>query len=320
MTRYIIHTLIFFGFITATVSAQTTTSFLTLGEGNTTGDGTFIGVTSYSTQPCYTKSFALEHHFFGSINSSINFFRGGSVTGGFLTFNTNDNSERMRIDQNGNVGIGTTSPNTKLDINGSTLIHGSGTYYNNAGAADLHVGYGLATPCTSGAVTRLALQPYAHTGGPWNFISRDDAVNAWLDIKYGTTLGITLKNDGYIGIGTTTPDEKLTVNGVIHAKEVKVDLNGPLADFVFKPNYKLMSLTQVEQFVKANNHLPQMPSANEVAKNGLSMGEMQNKLLQKVEELSLYAIQENNTKKELERKYNALLEKVEMLTKQIEKK
>ena len=201
----------------------------------------------------------------------------------------------LTIKESGNVGIGTTTPNTKLDVNGSTLIHGSGTYYNNAGAAELQVGYGLATSCTAGSVTRFALQPYAHTGGPWNFISRDDAVNAWLDIKYGTTVGITLKNDGYIGIGTTNPDEKLTVNGVIHAREVKVDLNVPLADFVFKPDYKLMSLPQVEQFVKANNHLPQMPSAEEVAKNGLSMGEMQNKLLQKVEELTLYVIEQQKT-------------------------
>jgi len=420
--KHFISTLLFCGIIT-TVSAQTTTPFLTLGEGNSTGDGTFIGVTSYSTQPCPTKSFALEHHFYGYINSSINFFRGGDVTGGFLTFNTNDNSERMRINANGNVGVGTTTPsakldiessilfsygaptygigikstgvggggwarrygfmknsdnslfggfgafggenslsyywvgseyntpymvwntsgnvgvgtttpNTKLDVNGNVLIHGSGTYYNNVGAAELQVGYGLATPCTAGSVTRFALQPYAHTGGPWNFISRDDAVNAFLDIKYGTTAGITLRNDGNIGISTTNPDQKLTVKGKIHAEEVIVDLNVPVADYVFKPNYRLMSLPEVELFVKTNSHLPEVPSAPEISKNGLSMGEMQNKLLQKVEELTLYAIQQNKRienqetdRKILEAKlakqenqYNALLEKVEMLTKQIEKK
>jgi len=124
---------------------------------------------------------------------------------------------------------------------------------------------------------------------------------------------MSLTISGNVGIGTTNPDEKLTVNGVIHAKEVKVDLSGPLADYVFKPNYKLMSLPQVEQFVKANNHLPQMPSANEVAKNGLSMGEMQNKLLQKVEELTLYVIEQQKTisqqqsqLKELNEKFNNL--------------
>jgi len=126
--------------------------------------------------------------------------------------------------------------------------------------------------------------------------------------------------NGNVGIGTTIPDQKLTVKGKIHAEEVIVDLNVPVADYVFKPTYKLMPLPEVEQFVKTNSHLPEIPSATEITKNGLSMGEMQNKLLQKVEELTLYAIQQDKSKKELERKYNALLEKVEMLTKQIEKK
>ena len=133
--------------------------------------------------------------------------------------------------------------------------------------------------------------------------------------------------NGNVGIGTINPDEKLTVNGVIHAKEVKVDLSGPLADYVFKPNYKLMSLPQVEQFVKANNHLPQMPLAEEVAKNGLSMGEMQNKLLQKVEELTLYSIEQEKGRKVLEEKlakqeqqYNELLQKVDVLTKHLDQK
>ena len=290
--KHFIYTLLFCGIIT-TVSAQTSTPFLTLGEGNSTGDGTFIGVSSYSTQPTNIKSFALEHHFYGYVNSSINFFRGGSATGGFLTFSTNDNSERMRIDANGNVGIATTIPNARLDVNGNILVHSSGAYYNNAGAAELQIGYGLANPGTVGSITRFALQPYAHTGGPWNFISRDDATNAWLDIKYGTTTGITLRNDGNIGIGTTIPDQKLTVKGKIHAEEVIVDLNVPVADYVFKPTYKLMPLHEVEQFVKTNSHLPEIPSATEITKNGLSMGDMQNKLLQKVEELTLYAIQQN---------------------------
>jgi len=101
--------------------------------------------------------------------------------------------------------------------------------------------------------------------------------------------------EGKIGIGTDSPDELLTVKGIIHAREVKVDLNGPLADFVFKHSYKLMPLHEVEQFVKTNNHLPEIPSAAEVSKNGLNMGEMQNKLLQKIEELTLYVIEQQKT-------------------------
>jgi len=81
------------------------------------------------------------------------------------------------------------------------------------------------------------------------------------------------------------------VKGTIHATEVKVDLNG-LSDFVFDDKYKLMPLNQVEQYVRKNSRLPEMPSAAQVSKSGLNMGDMQNKLLQKVEELTLYVIEQ----------------------------
>ena len=81
----------------------------------------------------------------------------------------------------------------------------------------------------------------------------------------------------------TTQKSLLIVDGTIHAQEVIVDLNTSLADFVFHPTYNLMPLHEVEQFVKTNSHLPEIPSDAEVSKNGMSIGEMQNKLLQKIE-------------------------------------
>ncbi len=111
---------------------------------------------------------------------------------------------------------------------------------------------------------------------------------------------VTLGNDaitktilkGKIGIGTDNPDELLTVNGTIHAKEVRIDLASELADYVFAPDYKLMPLPEVESFVKENRHLPDIPSASEVHKNGMDIGEFQNLLLQKIEELTLHAIKQ----------------------------
>lgn len=102
-----------------------------------------------------------------------------------------------------------------------------------------------------------------------------------------------LEVTGKVGIGTTniTTDALLTVNGTVHAKEVKVTLEN-LADYVFSPDYFLMPLTKVEQYVKTNRHLPEIPSASDVKEKGLSIGEMQNKLLQKIEELTLYVIEQ----------------------------
>lgn len=107
--------------------------------------------------------------------------------------------------------------------------------------------------------------------------------------SYGNN-ALNISSEGTVGIGISASTDRLTVNGSIHAKEVRVDLTGSLADYVFKPTYNLMPLSQVEQYVKTNSHLPEIPSAVEVSKNGVSVGEMQNKLLQKVEELTLYMI------------------------------
>ncbi len=87
-------------------------------------------------------------------------------------------------------------------------------------------------------------------------------------------------------------------NGKIYAKEVEVTLISPFGDFVFSPSYNLLLLHQLEEFIKEKNHLPGIPSASEVKENGLNLGEMDNLLLQKVEELTLYIIQQQ---KEIEK-------------------
>jgi hypothetical protein len=97
---------------------------------------------------------------------------------------------------------------------------------------------------------------------------------------------------GYVGIGTNSPDHLLTVKGVIHAEGVLVDLQVPFPDYVFNENYVLKPLSEVENFISLNKHLPDIPSANDIKKNGLNIGEIQTKLLQKIEELTLYVIEQ----------------------------
>jgi filamentous hemagglutinin family protein len=174
---------------------------------------------------------------------------------------------------NGNVGIGTANPAAKLDVNGSI-------YSNASILSDNFGGY-------SGGDTKLT----TNTGGTANLL---------FYTQLSEKLRITA--NGNVGIGTTTPDQKLTVNGTVHSKEVIVDTN-IAPDYVFqkyytgksdlKSDYRMPTLPEIENFTKKNNHLPGVPSAKEMQEKGISLGEMSNVLLQKIEELTLYAIEQN---------------------------
>lgn len=104
--------------------------------------------------------------------------------------------------------------------------------------------------------------------------------------------------DGNVGIGTDTPKEKLSVNGNIRAHQIKVETtNWP--DYVFEDDYKLSSLEDTEKFIQANGHLPQVPKAETVEKEGYSLNEMDKILLKKIEELTLHLIRLDKENKEL---------------------
>ena len=181
-------------------------------EGNNIGEGTYLGIRTYTTQPGPAHSFSIEHKFYGEVNNAINFWRGGDVLGGYMTFATSNGSERMRIDPAGNVGIATT------------------------------------------------------------------------DTK------------GY----------KLAVNGPAIFTKAVVKNYGNWPDYVFEPAYQLPSLDSVSAFIKENKHLPEMPSAATVEKDGHDLGEVQKLLLKKVEELTLYVIEQRKQIMEL-KKENELI-------------
>ncbi|MEL6811483.1 MAG: hypothetical protein AAFP76_09125 [Bacteroidota bacterium] len=122
------------------------------------------------------------------------------------------------------------------------------------------------------------------------------------------------EKDGLIGIGTKTPDEMLTVKGKIHTQEVLVDLNGAVApDYVFdhyfegtseeKPDYDMLSLEETEAYIKEHRHLPGVPSARTIEQQGLSLKQMNLLLLEKIEELTLYTLEQ-------QKEIDALKEKV----------
>ncbi len=130
-----------------------------------------------------------------------------------------------------------------------------------------------------------------------------------------------IKPDGNVGIGTVDPGIwKLAVNGNIRAKEIKVETGW--SDFVFYNDYKLPTLQEVENHINEKGHLKDIPSAKEVQENGIFLGEMDSKLLQKIEELTLYTIEQEKKIKRLEeenKKVNNLKEILFSLQTRLEK-
>lgn len=117
---------------------------------------------------------------------------------------------------------------------------------------------------------------------------------------------------GNVGIGTSTPGEKLEVNGTIRSKKVKVEATG-WPDYVFASNFQLRPLSEVASFINENQHLPEVPSANEIEKEGLDLGAMDATLLKKVEELTLYTIDQEKRIKKQDELINVLLKRLEKL-------
>jgi hypothetical protein len=125
------------------------------------------------------------------------------------------------------------------------------------------------------------------------------------------------EKDGKIGIGTTTPDELLTVKGKIHTQEVLVDLEGAVApDYVFEhyfegvsslnSEYKPLSIKEIKDYIKEHYHLPGIPSAQEMEEKGMSLKEMNLLLLEKVEELTIFTIEQQKEIDLLKEKISSL--------------
>lgn len=134
-------------------------------------------------------------------------------------------------------------------------------------------------------------------------ITTSTTVTTPVQLVHGKTRQYKSIMQDRIGIGTGSPDYTLDVVGKIRAHELLVNTN-KTADFVFEEDYKLLELAKVKEYIKEHKHLPDIPSADEMKKNGVSVSDLQINLLQKIEELTLHVIKQqeelNNIKTELE--------------------
>ena len=126
---------------------------------------------------------------------------------------------------------------------------------------------------------------------------------------------VRFMKNGNVGIGINNPSYKMEVNGTVRANSFSA-VSPPWADFVFEENYQLTDLNDLEEFIKLNKHLPEVPSEKEVKENGVDLVEMNKVLLQKIEELTLYIINQNKKIKSLETK-NQEIDEIKMKLNQL---
>lgn len=232
--------------------------------------------------------------------------------------NTGNLMEIMRLHHNGFVGIGTNAPLAKLHVNSPPGSNIARFTFNNVAATDAYLSISNATSTTDQYIPFITGRSQApgrvfglYLNGEANDIIPPPGEVSYAAMildsrsKTGTPLVnnnvlavnsagqnlMMVKANGSVGIGTTdTKGYKLAVNGSGIFTKVKVKSYSAWPDFVFEPDYQLPSLYEVERFIKAHQHLPDIPTASEIAEEGQDLGEMNRKLLQKIEELTLHMI------------------------------
>jgi hypothetical protein len=188
----------------------------------------------------------------------------------------------------GKVGIGTNAPVGKLHVSGSGELFRTGN--------------------TTTAIQMTSDYIQFVNSGAGKFFMQLSGNDFTISPSSGNSTGLLVLNGNQVTIGQITPANgyKLSVGGKAICEELKVQLQGNWPDYVFNQNYKLRSIEELRAFIAQNKHLPNIPAAAELEKNGMEVGEMQRKMMEKIEELTLYILQ--------------LEEKLETVQKQISKK
>lgn len=235
-----------------------------------------------------------------------------------LVSNSGNKQEVVSIIGNGDVGIGTNSPNERLDVVGNIRV---GNTDATEGINALSIRYGAGSLNNWGSL-RSSSATYMSFGVKADPINGDGWVSSEGSLNY-KKIALTLGNDGLTLLSSTqqqtainspvtmselmriSPNGNAALQGKFEAKEIKVTLT-PTADFVFAEDYNLPKLEDVEKHIKEKRHLPEIASAKEMEKEGVNVGEFQIKLLQKIEELTLYTIEQNRLIKEQQKRIEAL--------------
>ncbi len=227
----------------------------------------------------------------------------GNVIRGWMDVNDNI------FHWSGKVGIGIVNPWARLDVNGSTLLRNRLQFGNTNGnyINDAITGFSNGIDPSDAA---LLVPVYKNNASDLRLYITDDGNDAF-SIWGGTCGGGSCGDlnaasqvvrfegggnvlfSGNVGIGKrASGDLKLDVAGTLRAEEILVEANGNTADFVFSDTYNLKDLTEVENYIKTHKHLPDIPSAEEMETSGIKLAEMNVLLLQKVEELTIYTIRQ----------------------------
>ncbi|RPI27669.1 MAG: hypothetical protein EHM61_07700 [Acidobacteria bacterium] len=208
------------------------------------------------------------------------------------------------------VGIGTPAPDRQLVVEGSQAL---GKFRRYNATTPSHSPAFLFERARGTNTAPLDIVPGDYLGkvqfrgrvsanmpeyGALVFIASDTNQNgrfSFVDRDLATERMVVL-NTGNVGIGTNTPTELLDIAGNLRVRGTILfgAPASPVPDYVFQPEYRLMPLRELEQYVKAERHLPNVPSASAIQSNGVNLGEFQMKLLEKIEELTLYTLQQAN--------------------------
>lgn len=297
------------------------------GRGNTTGtQNTYVGYNSgyvgtTGANNVYVGGYA-GYNSTGGGNTFSGYYSGYNTTSEYNAFygyaTGRNNTTGVQ-----NVFMGASAGYSNVNGLGNTFMGTNAGYYNTSGFENTFIGFNSGHKnATSGMNTFLGTRAGFNTLGSGNvFLGHEAGTNETGSNKFylGVSTNTLMYGDfaaGKIAIGGTSfptsagsvsvANYKLFVKGGILTEEVRVNLSTGWADYVFADTYKLPSLNEVEQFIAKNGHLPNVPSAKQVKEDGIELGQMANIQQEKIEELTLYAIQQNKQLEQLQKEIDEL--------------